>query len=182
MAYYDSSSNLYGAGPDDLYYVTFWIVLITGLRAAIMDYVLRPFGKWGGIRTNKSLTRFTEQGWLLLYASCFWTTGMYIMYNSKYWLNLKELWTDFPTTKIGGLTKWYYLVQFAFWLQQIFVIHIEDRRSDHWQMFIHHLFTSSLLIASYGIYQTRVGNAILCVMDIIEILFPVSFRYNRPVS
>jgi len=178
MAYYDKETQLYANGPDDLYFVGFWIVLITGLRAAIMNYVLRPFGSMGGIRSNKSLNRFTEQGWLLLYATCFWSTGMYIMYQSDYWLNLKEMWTNWPITRIAGLTKWYYLVQLAFWLQQIFVIHIENRRSDHWQMFIHHLFTSALLIASYSIYHTRVGNAILCVMDIIEIIFPVRFSLS----
>lgn len=96
------------------------------------------------------------------------------MYDSPYWFNLKELWTNFPTRSMDGHLKWYYLVQFAFWLQQIVVVNIEDRRKDHWQMFTHHIVTCTLLLGSYGAYQTKVGNAILCIMDIVDLTLPVS--------
>ena len=98
----------------------------------------------------------------------------YIYYRSNYWLSLKELWTEFPTRTVSPLMKWYYLVQTAFWLQQLFVVNIEERRKDHWQMFTHHVFTSALLFTSYGIYQTKAGNVILCIMDVVDILLPVS--------
>ena len=75
---------------------------------------------------------------------------------------------------IDGLLKWYYLVQFAFWLHQILVINLEDRRKDHWQMFTHHIVTSLLLSMSYGFYQTKVGNVILCVMDAVDLVLSVS--------
>jgi hypothetical protein len=74
-----------------------------------------------------------------------------------------------------GLFKLYYLAQFGFWLQQILVINIEERRKDHWQMFTHHIITGLLLIGSYGYYQTKVGNVILCLMDVVDLVFPVSF-------
>lgn len=96
------------------------------------------------------------------------------MYDSPYWFNLREMWTDFPTNTLGYRMKWYYLVQFAFWLQQLFVVNIEERRKDHWQMFTHHIFTSALLFSSYGFYQTKVGNVFLCIMDVGDILLSVS--------
>ena len=102
------------------------------------------------------------------------TRSKYIMYHTKYWLNLKELWTDFPVRLLDPTLKWYYLVQFAFWLQQIVVVNIEERRKDHWQMFTHHIVTCLLLLGSYGYYQTRVGNVILCLMDVVDLVFPVS--------
>jgi very-long-chain ceramide synthase len=73
-----------------------------------------------------------------------------------------------------GILKWYYLVQLAFWLQQIVVVNIEEKRKDYAQMFTHHIITSALIIASYGYYQTKVGNAILCIMDVVDLLLPVS--------
>src|ERR1700753_1436149 len=97
------------------------------------------------------------------------------MYNSKYWFNLRELWTNFPTRSMTGVVKWYYLVQLAFWLQQIVVVNIEERRKDYAQMFTHHIFTSALLIMSYGCYQTLVGIVILCLMDIGDVLLAVCF-------
>jgi acyl-CoA-dependent ceramide synthase len=88
--------------------------------------------------------------------------------------NFQELWTNWPNREIGGLQKWYLLVQYAFWLQQIMVVNIEKRRKDYWHMFIHHIVTTMLIFTSYGYHQTRVANLILCMMDVVDILLPVS--------
>jgi acyl-CoA-dependent ceramide synthase len=96
------------------------------------------------------------------------------MYHSLYWLNMPGLWKDWPIVHVDGLTKWYYLVQFAFWLQQIVVVNIEERRKDHWQMFTHHIITCTLLFCSYGFYHTQVGNVILVLMDFVDIFLAVS--------
>lgn len=93
---------------------------------------------------------------------------------SKYWLNFRELWTDFPARYMTATMKWYYLAQFAFWIQQIVVVNIEDRRKDHWQMFTHHIVTCILILTSLGYNQMRVGNVILCIMDVVDLVFPVS--------
>ena len=139
-----------------------------------MTHLLTPLAAALGIDKRKAKTRFAEQAWILLYYGAFWSTGMYIMYNSDYWLNLRGLWKNWPTREMDGLAKWYYLVQFAFWLQQIVVVHIEERRKDHWQMFTHHIITCSLIFASYGYHQTRVGTLILCLMDIVDLQLPLA--------
>lgn len=69
--------------------------------------------------------------------------------------------------------KGYMLAQLAFWLQQILVINIEERRKDHWQMFAHHIVTNALIFASYRYGHTRVGNLILVLMDVVDLFFPV---------
>jgi acyl-CoA-dependent ceramide synthase len=96
------------------------------------------------------------------------------MYNSDYWLNIKAVWANWPDREIGGMLKWYTLVQYAFWVQQIMVVNIEKRRKDYSQMFTHHVITCGLIFASYGYHQTKVGNVILCLMDFTDILLPVS--------
>lgn len=96
------------------------------------------------------------------------------MYKSPYFFNLPAMWADFPTHRsMSGTFKWYYLAQLAFWLQQIVVVHVEERRKDHWQMFTHHIITCALILASYGCYHTKVGNVILCLMDVVDLIFPV---------
>lgn len=139
-----------------------------------MDYVLTPLAATFGINKKKAKVRFAEQAWILLYPTICWSTGMYIMYHSDYWLNLRALWRDWPTREMEGLSKWYYLVQFAFWLQQIVVVNIEERRKDHWQMFSHHIVTCALIFASYGYHQSKVGNVILCLMDLIDLILPAA--------
>ena len=87
---------------------------------------------------------------------------------------MQELWTDWPQRELDGLMKGYILGQFSFWIQQVLVIHIEDRRKDHLQMLIHHFVTIALLSASYAYHQTRVANLILVLMDVVDLIFPVS--------
>lgn len=83
------------------------------------------------------------------------------------------MWTDWPNRELDGLMKGYVLAQWAFWLQQIIVINIEDRRKDHWQMFSHHIITTALISSCYYYHFTRVGNMILVVMDVVDLFLPV---------
>ncbi|KAL7948501.1 longevity assurance proteins LAG1/LAC1 [Trichoderma barbatum] len=174
LSYLNERTGKYAAGFDDAYLIAFFIVLFTGLRAGTMEYILAPFGRLNGITKRKDLTRFSEQAWLLIYYAVFWPTGVYLYYNSPAYLNLRELWTDWPNREMGGLMKWYMIAQWAFWLQQIVVINIEDRRKDHWQMFSHHLITTALISSCYCYHHTRVGMFILVIMDVVDLFLPVA--------
>jgi acyl-CoA-dependent ceramide synthase len=97
----------------------------------------------------------------------------YIYYNSPCLFNMDELWTNWPDRELDGFMKAYVMVQWSFWIQQILVVHIEDRRKDHWQMLTHHFITVTLVSASYAYHQTRVGSLILWLMDVVDLTFPV---------
>lgn len=174
LSYHNPNSGNYAIGPNDICIVIYWVVLFTALRATVMDYVLMPFSTKAGVKRVRDQARFCEQAWLLVYYSVFWTMGMYIMITSDYWLNLKNMWTNFPIREISGLSKWYTLAQYAFWLQQFLVLHVEKRRKDHWQMFAHHVVTTLLIFCSYCYHQTRVANLILCIMDVVDLFFPTA--------
>src|SRR4051812_27773093 len=96
--------------------------------------------------------------------------AQFLMRETPYFFNVPAVWDNFPTRSMTGLFKWYYLAQFAFWLQQIIVVNIEERRKDHWQMFTHHIVTCMLMFASYGYYQTKVGITILSLMDFVDLI------------
>ncbi|KAF2758389.1 longevity assurance proteins LAG1/LAC1 [Pseudovirgaria hyperparasitica] len=169
LSYRDPSTGLYTQGWDDMPFVFLWTIIFTGLRVAVMDYVLKPLANFGGIRSKRARVRFAEQAWLLVYYLPVWLFGMYIMYNSSFWLDLRAMWADFPTRTMTGLVKFYYLVQFAFYFHMIIVVNIEERRKDYHQMFIHHIITCGLISMSYSYYQTKVGIVILCLMDVVDI-------------
>jgi very-long-chain ceramide synthase len=103
------------------------------------------------------------------------------MYNSKYWLALEYTWKGWPDREMDGLFKWYYLVQFAFWLQQILVVNIEERRKDYAQMFTHHVVTCALMLTSYGYHHYKIGNVILVTMDSVDTILPVKGLPRRSV-
>ncbi|KAK4161404.1 putative sphingosine N-acyltransferase [Cladorrhinum sp. PSN259] len=174
LSYYNAKTGEYGLGAKDSYLISFFIVLFTLLRASTMDYILAPFARSWGISKRKDVTRFTEQAWLLIYYLVFWPLGMYLYRNSPSYLNLMELWTSWPNRELPALLKGYILAQLAFWLQQLIVIHIEDRRKDHWQMFSHHIVTITLIYAAYRQGFVRVGNLILVLMDVVDIFLPVA--------
>ena len=75
FSYYDEQTGLYNPGWDDLKLVGFWIVVFTGLRAGVMDYVLVPYARWVGIGKKKATMRFAEQAWLLIYYAVFVSVG-----------------------------------------------------------------------------------------------------------
>lgn len=98
----------------------------------------------------------------------------YIIFNSEFWLNLHGIWEGWPFREVDGVFKWYYLVQWGFWIQQILVVNVEEKRKDYAQMFTHHIFTIALIFLSYGYYHMRVGAVILAIMDFVDIVLPVS--------
>ncbi|KAL2888238.1 Sphingosine N-acyltransferase lag1 [Ceratocystis lukuohia] len=174
LSYYNGSTEKYAAGADDIYFISFCVVLFTFLRASVMQYLLTPIARMGGITRVKMQARFTEQAWLLVYYGFFWTFGMYIYYTSPYWMNMKELWTNWPDRELNGLSKLYILAQWGFWVQQVLVINIEERRKDHYQMLTHHFITIALVSSCYSYHQTRVGILILVLMDVVDLFLPLA--------
>ncbi|KAG0361391.1 TLC domain-containing protein [Gamsiella multidivaricata] len=118
------------------------------------------------------LLRFAEQGWLVLYDGCMWTFGIYLLYHSAYWSDTTYYWRDYPKTHLDATMKWYYLIQFAFWIQQLLlaILGIEKRRKDFLEFMIHHIITCLLIGFSYSCNLTSVGHAVLCAMDFSDII------------
>jgi very-long-chain ceramide synthase len=172
ISYYNPATGTFALGWDDIFFVFYWIIVFTGARCVTMGYILSPLAARCGIHKKKAKVRFAEQAWILLYPGFFCIAGFSILYKSDYWLNLRALWKNWPTRELEGITKWYYLVQFAFWLQQIVVVNIEERRKDYGQMFTHHIITCALIFTSYGYHQTKVGNVFLVTMDFVDVLLP----------
>jgi acyl-CoA-dependent ceramide synthase len=73
---YKVGENQFDKGYDDFYFVGFWVVAFTFLRAATMKFVFHPIAKLFGIKPFAKRERFAEQGWTFTYYAVFWTWGM----------------------------------------------------------------------------------------------------------
>ena len=75
--------------------------------------------------------------------------------------------------------KWFYLVQLAFWFENIYIVHVEERRKDHYEMLTHHFVTIALVSASYYSNFTRWGHVFMVIMDAPDIFLNLAkiFRY-----
>ena len=195
---YGVPGYLYERGLNDALFVGTLVLLFTLFRAVWMKYVLLPLGEIAvpypkkprksrsspealnerakALRTReKEVLRFAEQGFSLTYYACSWSLGLYIASHESYWpFNTVEYWTNYPQYQLSPLFKFYYLASLAFYIQQLFVLHVEARRSDHWQMFSHHVITIALISGSYLASYHRVGNAILCLMDPSDIALNIA--------
>lgn len=118
--------------------------------------------------------RLADQSFLLIYYLISVSCGLWIWSSQPYWpFQAEGFFEDYPPTSLPGYFKAYYLIQIGFWFQQLVQLTIltkkADRRKDHWAMVTHHLITSTLLLTSYALHYTRVGNAVLVVMDIADV-------------
>lgn len=174
LSHFNPATQLYNKGQGDWPFVFTWVLLFTLLRVVLMRYAFEPFFyHFAPHPTIRTATRFAEQAWSVLCYSISFLGGLYIVLHSPYWGNTRELWAGYPQIENDGLFKAYYLVEMAFWIQQVFVLNIEARRKDFWQMFCHHIVTCTLIFMSYTYNVTAVGNVILCVMDFSDILLSV---------
>ncbi|CAJ0636754.1 480_t:CDS:10 [Entrophospora sp. SA101] len=167
-----SDEILYLKGYWDLGFIFFWLVAFTFIREFTMQYILRPLAIFGKIKNKREITRFMEQGYVVIYCTISSSVGLNIMYNSSYWyFNTKYFWIDYPHYAMTGLVKSYYLIQFAFWLQQIFVLllQLEKPRKDFLEFIAHHIITCLLIGGSYLFNFTRIGNAVFISMDFSDI-------------
>lgn len=138
-------------------------------------------------------TRFAEQGWSFCYVTIFWSLGMVssphlvmTLVNASQTVlgqipnstSPEQLWGTYPPILLPALTKFYYLAQLGWWCHQIYVIHSEKRRNDHWQMFAHHILSITLITTSYLGHFTRVGTLIHVLMDFCDIILPVGLSLD----
>lgn len=163
-------SDFYDIDVSDSFCVAYWVVLLTFLRSTLMQCCFMPVAKrLCGIQSKKAKVRFAEQSWSVVYYCVSFALGFYLYYHSPYWNDLDHIFIGWPHDHMSPLLKKYYLVSIAFWLQQVLVLNIEERRKDHVQMFSHHIITCALVIGSYYYYFNRIGNLILIIMDSVDI-------------
>lgn len=169
LQYKYPNTNVYDIGLDDSFLVLFWIVNLMFLRSLLITFVFKPMAKFLDITSFKATQRFIEQWWSIIYYSNSWCSGMYLYYNSDYFFNCYNVFSNWPDDQLSYLMKLYYLIQTASWFQQFIILHLEAKRKDHYQMLSHHIVTILLITGSYRYYFTRIGHIILLMMDIVDV-------------
>ncbi|KAI8971492.1 TLC domain-containing protein [Mycotypha africana] len=166
-------NGLYRKCAWDLAFLFFYFCVFTLVRAATMKYVLKPLSSRLNVSKGKVL-RFCEQSWLVIYYSISFTSGFIILYNSPTWNDTSYFWRNYPDWEMTASLKYYYLLQFAFWIQQPFVLQIEAPRKDYREYMLHHINTLLLVGLSYACNFTAVGVAVFVCMDLPDVLLSLA--------
>jgi len=86
----------------------------------------------------------------------------------------EHLWIGYPHKTLDALTKAVYLWEASNYVHQLFVINLEARRSDFWQMTLHHYVTLALIGGSYVCCFNRVGLVVLLLLDPSDVLLALA--------
>lgn len=107
--------------------------------------------------------------------------GLGVMSESgTWWYETKNFWIGYPHWQMTPLMKTYYLMQSAYWAQQLLVLalRLEKPRKDYTELVVHHIVTLWLISWSYLINLTVIGNAVFISMDISDIFLALSKSCN----
>ncbi|KAL7416753.1 TLC domain-containing protein [Mrakia frigida] len=170
----------YGKGYKDIIFLLHHIITFSFIRQSITLWILRPLAIRLGIKGSKIL-RFQEQAYCIIYYGTMGCWGMYLMKDLPTWYyNTSEFWIDYPHWEMKSTIKSYYLLQFAYWLQQmiLIVLKIEKPRKDYYELVVHHLVTLWLIGWSYGINLTMIGNAVFVTMDLSDVFLAIAKSIN----
>ncbi|KAI0347257.1 longevity assurance proteins LAG1 LAC1 [Trametopsis cervina] len=190
----------YQKGYLDLVFISFYVVFWSFVRQSITLWFCRPVARWFGIKKESKLDRFGEQGYAMLYFAFTGLWGLRIMSQQPtWWYRTENFWIgaftshhlttarpndspfiDYPHWDMKPELKRYYLMQAAYWCQQLLVLllGLEKPRKDYNELVAHHFVTLWLVGWSYLINLTLIGNAVYVSMDIPDTFLAFSKLLN----
>ncbi|KAJ2555617.1 Sphingosine N-acyltransferase lag1 [Coemansia sp. RSA 1878] len=170
------NSHRFTRGACDVWFVINWIFQILAARSIMLHNVLPLIPQYFGVKSSRSQRRFGETGWFLCYIVLSWSIGFSIWRDSPYYMNTRHLYANYPEDHVlmPYSLKWYYLVQTAFWISNLYTIFVEERRKDHMEMLTHHVVTIALVVLSYTFHFTRFGHVFMLVMDFPDVFLSLA--------
>ncbi|KAH7914205.1 TLC domain-containing protein [Hygrophoropsis aurantiaca] len=171
----------YAKGYLDLVFVSYYIIFYSFVRQFITIIVCRPIARYFGIRRQSKLDRFGEQGYALVYFAVMGAWGYRIMGQlPTFWYRTSNFFIDYPHWDMKPELKRYYLMQSAYWCQQLIVLllRLEKPRKDYTELVAHHFVTLWLIFWSYLVNMTLMGNAVYMSMDIPDAFLAFSKLLN----
>ncbi|TGJ81616.1 hypothetical protein E0Z10_g7147 [Xylaria hypoxylon] len=175
------ASPEYGKGPRDIAFVAFYTLVLFFAREFIMQELLRPLAVSLGITSRSKQGRFNEQAYVAIYTGIIGPLGLYVMYHSPTWyFSTAGMYADYPHKTHTAVTKFYYLLQAAFWAQQalVMILGLETRRRDFKELVMHHVVTVSLIALSYRFHFTMMGVLVYVTHDISDFFLATSKSLN----
>ncbi|KAJ7498822.1 longevity assurance proteins LAG1/LAC1 [Mycena latifolia] len=177
----DPDDPRYAKGWCDLMFLAYNIVFFSCFRQLITVNLFRPIAKYFGLKKEAKLDRFGEQGYAVVYFLLSGAWGFRIMGElPTWWYRTEYFWIDYPHWDMKPELKRYYLMQTAYWLQQliVLVLGLEKPRKDYYELVAHHLVTLWLVGWSYMMNLTLIGNAIYMSMDLPDMCLAFSKLLN----
>ncbi|CAJ0957627.1 unnamed protein product, partial [Mesorhabditis belari] len=110
-----------------------------------------------------------------------WIYGLIILWEKPWLWNVKESWIGYPFHTVDRSVWWYYMIETSFYYSLLLSAFFDVKRSDFWELIIHHFVTIGLLSVSWTINFIRIGTLVLISHDVADILLEAGklFRYSN---
>jgi hypothetical protein len=130
-------------------------------------------------REAKVLGKFTEVSWKLIVHTTLTAYGVkYILLDQPWFWELGTCWSTYPAVPVSRAVYWYYMMEMGTYVHELISHFTEARRSDFWQMIIHHIATLVLISGSYIQALVPIGSLIMMVHDSADFLLELAKLFN----
>ncbi|KAK4038083.1 sphingosine N-acyltransferase LAG1 [Parachaetomium inaequale] len=178
----DRHDGQYGKGRWDLAFVGFYTIFLTFTREFIMQEVLRPLARLGGIQSRGKQARFMEQMYTACYFAFAGPLGLYTMKQTPglWYFETRAMHETYPNIAHAAVFKFYYLFQAAYWVQQaiVMVLGQEKPRKDFRELIAHHVITITLIFLSYRFHFAYIGIGVYITHDVSDFFLAISKSLN----
>ncbi|XP_074061117.1 ceramide synthase 4-like [Macrotis lagotis] len=144
-----------------------------GHLASQCNLSVRQAERWFRCRRNQErplLTKkFTESFWKFSFYSCSFFGGLFTLYNETWFSQPETTWIGYPKQPLQFAIKWWYILEFSFYLSLILTLCFDVKRKDFKEQVIHHFMAIILLSYSYSANIVRIGVQVLLLHNVSDI-------------
>ena len=109
----------YGKGLLDLCFLGFYIIVFSFLRQSLTEFIIKPFARSLGLKSESKLTRFMEQAYAIVYFSASGAYGVVSFISSRAPASETRLTAPLQYVMSGQKSWWYqtehYWLEFPHW-------------------------------------------------------------------
>lgn len=116
-----------------------------------------------------TLDKFCENSWRTLYYTFIFAYGMIYLWKKPWFWNINVCWKCYPFQMVARNVWWHYMLSLGFYWSLSISQFYDNKRTDFWVMFIHHIATICLMSFSWICNFVRIGTLVLITHDCADI-------------
>ncbi|XP_071491864.1 translocating chain-associated membrane protein 1-like isoform X1 [Diadema antillarum] len=164
----------YMYGARDSFCIIFYFLISIVLHAVVQEYILDKLNRKLHLSKVKH-SKFNESGQLVTFYlfSILW--GSDIMMKEGFTQNLSHLWEGYPHTLLSFRSKFYFIIQIAYWIHAFPELYFQKVKKDEMGARIQYsAFYLFFVVAAYLLNLTRLGLMCIVLHYIAELTFHVA--------
>ncbi|XP_015778470.1 PREDICTED: ceramide synthase 6-like [Acropora digitifera] len=134
--------------------------------------------RWFKSRRQQSrpslMKKATESSWRFAFYLAVSLYGFFVVFEEPWLWDLKLCFEGHGSHPLTDEIYLYYLVEVGFYLSLKISLFVDVKRKDFWQMVIHHIVTTILLVLSYNTGFFRIGCVIILLHDVSDVFLESS--------